>query len=88
MADYLLFECRLALLDFLLESFSKAGFVHGFTQIVEFALVQPHGPVTNGARDGGETFFHEAHRSESWKAPDYTRLRSTLQALFSAFNFC
>ena len=58
-------ECRLALLNLFPASLGEAGFVRGFSQIVEFALAQPHGSVTNGARDGGETFFHEAHRTES-----------------------
>ena len=78
-AGSLTLECRLALVNLFFTSLGEAGFVRGFFQRVEFALVQPHGPVRNGARDGGETFFHEAHRTESWRAPDYTRLRSTLQ---------
>ena len=41
--------------------------MRGFTQIVEFALVQPHRSVANGARDGSETFFHVARRTESWR---------------------
>ena len=53
-------ECRLALLSLFLDSLSKAGFVRGLSQIVGFALVQPHGSLTNGARDSGETFFHVA----------------------------
>jgi len=60
-------ECRLALLNLFLASLGEAGFVRGFSQIVEFALVQPHGPVTKGTRDGGETFFHAARRRESWR---------------------
>ena len=72
-------ECCLALLNLFLTSLG-AGFERRFSQMVEFALVQPHGPVRNGARDGGETFFHEAHRTESWRALVYTRLRSMRQA--------
>jgi len=61
--------------------------VRGFSQIVEFALVQPHGSITKGTRDGGETFFHVARRTESWRFQTIPRLPSTLQALSSAFNF-
>ena len=53
-------ESRVALLNLFPASLGEAGFVRGFSQIVEFALAQPHWSVTNGARDGGETFFHEA----------------------------
>lgn len=60
-------ECRLALLNLFLASLGEAGFVRGFSQIVEFALVQPHGSVTKGTRDGGETFFHVARRTENWR---------------------
>jgi hypothetical protein len=61
------FACRLVPLSLFLKSLSEAGFVRGFTQIVELALVQPHSSVANGARDGGETFFHVARRTESWR---------------------
>ena len=54
-----------------LASLGEAGFVRGFSQIVEFALIQPHGSVANGALDGCETFFHVARRIKSWRAPDY-----------------
>ena len=50
-------DCRLAPLNLFLASLGEAGFVHGFSQIGELALVQPHGSVANGARNGGETFF-------------------------------
>jgi hypothetical protein len=46
-----------ALLDFFLQSLSKAGFVCGFSEVGDFALIQAHRSVANGAWDGGEAFF-------------------------------
>jgi hypothetical protein len=54
-----MFKCGVALIDFFLELLCEAGFVRGLSDIVEFALIQPHRFVTNGAWDGSETLFHE-----------------------------
>lgn len=62
-----------ALLDFFLQSFSKAGFVCGFAAIGDFALIQAHRSVANGAQDGGEAFFphiwHAWHDAPSVRLP-------------------
>ena len=44
--------------NFFLESFSEAGFVYRFPEIVGLALRQRHRFAAKSARHGGETFFH------------------------------
>ena len=79
----LTFECRLALLNLFFASLGEAGFVRGFSQIVEFAFVQPHGSVTKCTRDGGEAFFHVAHGDDSTIAVRRNRRRCP-RAIFHA----
>ena len=59
--------------------------MRGFSHIVEFALVQPHGSVTKGTRDCGETFFHVAHCDNSTIAVQRNRRRCP-RAIFHIYK--
>lgn len=52
------FQAGLALVDFLLEPVSEAGFVYRLSEIVALAFAQAHRFATDHAEDGDKTLFH------------------------------
>jgi len=56
-------ERSFAVLDVLLEMIDEAGLVDGFSEVVEFAIDQPHGFGAENTGYGGEALFHGPVRS-------------------------